>query len=134
MLKEYEQSTAKMQLTDAIYIEDDDQEALLMQIGMRRRGVNILHVPYITVDTLDELSQPPYDQAVAVIFDEMLVGESGVKLANALRANGDQRLIFLLTAGDNPDPRLLTTQSILFRRKPANLEELANTILKLGRL
>lgn len=132
MLKEYEQSTAKMQLIDAIYIEDDEQEALLMQVGMRRLGVNIVHVPYITVETLSELRQPPYDTAAAVIFDEMLVGESGVKLANALRASGDDRLIFLLTAGDNPDPRLLTTQSILFRRKPANLEELANTIRKLG--
>ena len=123
-----------MQLIDVIYIEDDDQEALLMQLGMRRLGINILHVPYITVDTLPELRQPPYDTAQAVIFDEMLVGESGVKLANSLRASGDDRLIFLLTAGDNPDPSLLTTQSILFRRKPANLEELANTIRKLGSL
>lgn len=123
-----------MQIIDVIYIEDDDQEALLMQLGMRRLGVNILHVPYITVETLHELRQPPYDSALAVIFDEMLVGESGVKLANTLRASGDDRLIFLLTAGDNPDPGLLTTQSILFRRKPANLEELSNTIRKLGSL
>ena len=78
--------------------------------------------------------RPDHVAVEMTVRDEMLVGESGVKLANTLRASGDDRLIFLLTAGDNPDPGLLTTQSILFRRKPANLEELANTIRKLGSL
>ncbi len=123
-----------MNVLDVIYVEDDEQEALIMKIGMRRFEINILHIPFITVDTLSKLGEPPYQTAVAVLFDEMLAGESGIKLSRTLRDNGDERLIFLLTAGENPDPALLTTQTILFRRKPVDFEELATTIRKLSSL
>lgn len=122
------QSAINMQLIDTLYIEDDEQEALVMEVGMQRFGINILHIPYITAERLHELHAPPYDRAVAVLFDEMLAGESGLKLAQALRSSGDTRLIVLLTAGQNPAPDTLEAQNILFRRKPANFEELAQAI------
>lgn len=120
-----------MEPIDVIYIEDDETEALIMQINMRRLGINILHIPFISADRLHELQAPPYDTAAALFFDEMLAGESGADLAMQLRGWGDRRLIFLLTAGDNPNPAEMTTKSILFRRKPVDFEELADTIRKL---
>jgi DNA-binding response OmpR family regulator len=121
-----------MSLINVLYIEDNDQEALIMELGLRRFDIRVQHIPHITAETLYTLRQPPYDEAVAVLFDEMLAGESGAALAQALRDSSDSRLIFLLTAGDNPDPTALTTQSILFRRKPVDFQELAATIRRLS--
>ena len=82
-----------MDIQDAIYVEDDEQEAFIMRVGMRRQGVTITHVPEITIEAITTLQNPPYDNAVAIIFDAILTGISGVSLARALRASGDERLI-----------------------------------------
>jgi DNA-binding response OmpR family regulator len=113
---------------DIIYVEDDDQEAFIMRIGMRRQGINVIHVPEITVETIADLQSPPYAEASAVIFDAILARESGVNLARRLRAHGDQRPILLLTAGENPDPSLLKSLDIQYIRKPANFEQLARLL------
>ena len=117
-----------MEALEAVYIEDDEQEAFIMQIGMRRQGIAITHVPEITVDTIGDLQAPPHDKASALIFDAILAGNSGVALARALRAAGDKRLIVLLTAGENPDPPLLRRLEIHYLRKPPNFEYLAAMI------
>jgi DNA-binding response OmpR family regulator len=117
-----------MNTLDTIYVEDDEQEAFIMRIGMRRQGINILHVSDITLETITQLKQPPYDQAAAVIFDAILAGQSGVELADELRNSGDERPIFLLTAGENPDPTLLRERNIHYLRKPPHFENLAQMI------
>ena len=117
-----------MDTLDTIYVEDDDQEAFIMRVGMRRQGINILHVPDLTPETLTRLQEPPFAQAVAVIFDAILGGQSGVALAHALRTGGDERPIFLLTAAENPDPELLLRHNIRYQRKPPNFERLARMI------
>ncbi|MBZ0290970.1 MAG: hypothetical protein K8L99_00230 [Anaerolineae bacterium] len=120
-----------MNVIDVVYIEDDDTEALIMQVNLRRSGINVLHIPSITEDQVSQLLAPPYQKAVALLFDEMLGGDSGLKMAYALRKLGDERPIFLLTAGDNPDPGQMDSKRILFRRKPVDTNELAQTIQKL---
>jgi DNA-binding response OmpR family regulator len=121
-----------MDTLETIYVEDDEQEAFIMRVGMRRQGISILHVPDVTVETITRLQAAPYDQAVAVIFDSILVGQSGVELAQHLRASGDQRPIFLLTAGENPNPDLLQQYNIRYLRKPPHFENLARTIRELA--
>ncbi|MBZ0302742.1 MAG: hypothetical protein K8J31_23555 [Anaerolineae bacterium] len=120
-----------MDTLDIIYIEDDDQEAFIMRVGMRRQGMNILHVADLTADTIATLLAPPYDRAVALIFDAILGGESGVNLASRLRLMGDSRPIFLLTAGENPDAELLKQHQIRYLRKPPHFENLARTVREL---
>ena len=120
-----------MDTLETIYVEDDEQEAFIMRVGMRRQGISVIHVPDVTADTIARLQAAPYDQAAAVIFDSILVGQSGVDLAQRLRASGDERPIFLLTAGENPNPELLQQQNIRYLRKPPHFENLARTIREL---
>ena len=117
-----------MTTPEIIYVEDDDQEAFIMTIGMRRQGIQILHVPEIDIEHVEELMSAPYDSAVALIFDAILTGVSGVALAQALRTKGDERPIILLTAGENPDARLLGSLRVHYMRKPPNYATLAEII------
>jgi len=117
-----------MDIQDVVYVEDDEQEAFIMRVGMRRQGINILHVQTMTPQMLFQLQDPPYDTATAVIFDAILPGHSGVDLAQQLRTSGDGRLIILLTAAENPDPELLTNYNIRYMRKPPDFERLAAII------
>ena len=117
-----------MDKLDTIYVEDDVQEAFIMQVGMRRQGFNILHVQGITPEGIAQLSEPPHDSAVAVIFDAILAGQSGIELAQKLRDSGDTRPIILLTAAENPDPALLAEYKIHYMRKPPDFERLATII------
>ena len=110
---------------DAIYVEDDTQEAFIMQVGMRRQGFNILHIQQMTHEMLSQLLEPPYKTAIAVIFDAILPGQSGVELAQQLRTNGDTRPIVLLTAAENPNPEVLEEYKIQYMRKPPDFERLA---------
>jgi DNA-binding response OmpR family regulator len=111
-----------------IYVEDDEQEAFIMTIGMRRQGVDILLVVDATSDNIALLQVPPYDKASALIFDAILAGASGVELAVKLRESGEQRTIILLTAGENPDARRLASLNIYYMRKPPNYATLAEMI------
>jgi DNA-binding response OmpR family regulator len=120
-----------MDSIEVIYVEDNEQEAFIMTIGMGRHNIKIIHIPNITSQILDQILSPPYDQAAAVIFDSVLGGENGMDLARSLRAKGDSRPIFLITAGENPSPQLLKSSHIEFRRKPINFEELAADIERL---
>ncbi len=120
-----------MDSIEVIYVEDDEQEAFIMTIGMGRHNVKIIHIPRISSQILDQILSPPYNQAAAVIFDSVLGGENGLDLATNLRAKGDTRPIFLITAGENPSPQLLKTNHIEFRRKPVNFEELAADLQQL---
>ena len=113
---------------EVIYVEDDEQEAFIMTVGMRRQGIRIVHVPDINLDSVAQLQQPPIAHATAIIFDALLAGESGVELARKLRNLGDQRLIFLLTAAENPDPVLLRALNIRYMRKPPDYAVLARAI------
>lgn len=121
-----------MDTLETIYVEDDDQEAFIMRVGMRRQGITILHVPDPTPESIASLREPPYDRATAVIFDAILAGQSGVDLARRLRMNGDERPIFLLTAGENPDIELLQRLNIRYLRKPPHFENLARLIRDLA--
>ncbi|MAS35896.1 MAG: hypothetical protein CL610_17945 [Anaerolineaceae bacterium] len=121
-----------MEPLETIYVEDDDQEAFIMRVGMRRQGVTILHVPDITPETVTQLTEAPYDRAAAVIFDAILAGQNGVELAEKLREIGDQRPVFLLTAGENPNPKLLRSLNIYYLRKPPHFENLAKMIRELA--
>jgi DNA-binding response OmpR family regulator len=117
-----------MATNDIIYIEDDDQEALIMRISMRRHGVNVVHVPSVTLDAVHTLRQPPYDTAAALIFDARLGGYSGLELARSLRAAGETRPIALVTAGDNPDAALLRALNVHFFSKPLNYAALLTAL------
>ncbi|MBZ0288424.1 MAG: response regulator [Anaerolineae bacterium] len=113
---------------EVVYVEDEEQEALVMRIGMRRQNVNILHIPDLSSAQINKLCQSPYNTAAAVIFDAVLPSASGLELAQALRAEGDARPVFLLTAGENPNPVLLETLQVEFIRKPAQFQSLAQRI------
>jgi hypothetical protein len=58
-----------MDSIEVIYVEDDEQEAFIMTIGMRRHNVKVLHLQHLNAETLDQLRSAPYDKAVAVMFD-----------------------------------------------------------------
>lgn len=113
---------------EIIYVEDDDQEAFIMTIGMRRQGIAIVHIADITLDSVADLQAPPHDRAKGLIFDAILAGASGVELAEKLRDNGDQRPIILLTAGENPDARRLANLGIHYMRKPPHYATLADLV------
>lgn len=117
-----------MDAITAIYIEDDDQEALVMRLGMRRQQVDIAHFSDLPVERVGELLQSPYDAAVAVIFDAYLPSAGGLELAQALRAAGDNRPFFLLTAGENPDAELLNALNMRYMSKPPNFQVLAEML------
>lgn len=108
-----------------LYVEDDDQEAFIMQMGMRRHGIQIVHVAPQSGDLPARIGQPPYDQASALLIDAVLGATSGLEVARALREAGDARPIYLLTAGENPNPGLLEALGIGFLRKPVNFPALA---------
>ena len=113
---------------ETIYIEDDEQEAFVMRLGMRRQDINILHVRDISEDIVSQLQQPPYDTAAAIMVDAVLPGHNGTELACKLRDSGDNRALILLTAGENPDPELLQKYDIIYIRKPPHFEQLAAMI------
>lgn len=117
-----------MPTVEIIYVEDSEEEALIMRISMRRHGVSIVHVPLLTPETVQTLRQAPYDTAAALIFDARLAGYSGLTLARSLRAAGDRRPIALVTAGDNPDAALLRALDIHFFSKPLDYQALAATL------
>lgn len=121
-----------MDTLQAIYVEDDEQEAFVMRIGMRRQHIDMLHVDNISLETVSLLQEPPFDRATALIFDSMLRGQYGVDLACQLRDEGDQRIMFLLTAADNPDPERLKRYNIHYIRKPPHFERLAHLIRQLA--
>ena len=87
-----------------IYIEDDENEALLFKFGLNPRGVDVLHIPDSSADSLAILDTDEYQRARAVFFDLWVGVVNGVELAGKLRDNGDTRPFFLLTAGENPNP------------------------------
>ncbi len=118
-----------MPTAEIIYVEDSEEEALIMRISMRRYGVSVAHVALLTPETVQTLRQPPYDTAAALIFDARLAGYSGLALARGLRAAGDARPIALVTAGDNPDADLLRALNIHFFTKPLNYQALAEALI-----
>jgi DNA-binding response OmpR family regulator len=120
-----------MDSIEVIYVEDDEQEAFIMKIGMGRHNVKIIHISNTASQILDKILSPLFEQAAAVIFDSVLGGESGLDLACNLRAKGYSHPIFLITAGENPSPLQLKNNRIEFRRKPVNFEELAADLQRL---
>jgi DNA-binding response OmpR family regulator len=116
-----------MEIT-AIYVEDSEEEALVMQLGMRRQQVQILHISDLPLNRIGELSQAPYDVAQAIILDAMLPSAGGLELAEALREMGDRRPIILLTAGENTDPDLLNRLDVRYMGKPPVFQTLAEML------
>jgi DNA-binding response OmpR family regulator len=117
-----------MDILQTIYVEDDEQEAFVMRIGMRRQQIDVVHIDHISLETISQLQEHPFHQAIAIIFDSILRNQNGLELACQLRQQGDQRAMILLTAGDNPDPARLKANDILYLRKPPNFEQLAQLI------
>jgi DNA-binding NtrC family response regulator len=111
-----------------IYIEDDDMEAMLFKLGLEKRGIEVLHLPGTTVENLSVLQQPEYQAAVAIFIDMWVGVVNGMELASMLRKRGDERPMFLLTAGDNPNPTVLRQMSLTFLQKPPDFAKLAQTI------
>jgi DNA-binding response OmpR family regulator len=111
-----------------IYIEDDDMEAMLFKLGLEKRGLEVMHIPGTTVENLSLLQQPEYQAAVAVFLDMWVGVVNGMELASMLRKQGDTRPMFLLTAGDNPNPTVLRQMSLTFLQKPVDYTKLAQTI------
>lgn len=117
-----------MDMIDVIYIEDNDIEAQIMALGMQKWEINILHVPGATQTMLKELEQPHFQQAQAILFDSMLAGVSGLEIARQMREKGDNRVFFVITAGENPDPALMQELNITYLRKPVDFGHLAEFI------
>jgi DNA-binding response OmpR family regulator len=117
-----------MNKIDVIYIEDNEMEAQIMQMGMQKWNVDILHIPGATQAILKELEQPRFQQAQAILFDSMLAGVNGWELARQMREHGDQRAFFLITAGHNPNPGLLNDLGIVYLQKPVDFALLADII------
>jgi len=117
-----------MKPIDVIYVEDDEQEAFVLTMGMRVQQVTIHHINRLDISEIDQLLNPPYDTMDAILLDAMLAGVSGVELAAALREAGDKRPIFLITAGENPDAERLNRLAIGYIRKPVSFPDFAQTI------
>lgn len=117
-----------MQPIDVIYVEDDEQEAFVFTLGMRVQQVTIHHISQLDTHEINTLLSPPYDTMHVVLFDAMLAGVSGVELAAALRDAGDTRPVFLITAGENPDPQRLANLDISYVRKPVDFAGFASTL------
>jgi DNA-binding response OmpR family regulator len=113
---------------DVIYIEDDDIEAELFSLGLSTRGINVLHLADVEPHSLHVLQKAPYDAARAIFIDFWIGVVSGLDVARALRENGDQRPFFLLTAGENPNPKLLKQLNMIYLQKPANFSKVASAI------
>ncbi len=115
-------------MTDVLYIEDDDTQALLFQLGLSTRGINVLIIPDVTTDGRLILETPAYQAARALFVDLWIRTVSGIELARSLRAAGDIRPIFLVTAANNPNPSLLKQLDIGFLQKPLNFDQVAALI------
>jgi len=111
-----------------IYIEDDDMEAMLFKLGLEKRGIEVLHLPGATVESLATLQHAEYLAAKAIFMDMWVGVVNGMELASMLRKRGDERPMFLLTAGDNPNPTVLRQMSITFLQKPPDFVKLAQMI------
>lgn len=120
-----------MDAISVIYIEDEEIEAQLFQLGFASWGIEVLHIPDTRPENLALLDMPQY-QAAAAIFLDMWVGMmNGIELAQSLREKGDKRPIFLLTAGDNPNPAALKQLNVVYIQKPPDYGELAGIIKNL---
>jgi DNA-binding response OmpR family regulator len=117
---------------DVVYIEDDEIEAELFSLGLSTRGVNVLHLPDAEPTSLQTLQTAPYATARAIFIDFWIGVTSGLDVAKALREDGDIRPLFLLTAGENPDPTLLKQLNIIYLQKPANFNKVASAVAALA--
>jgi DNA-binding response OmpR family regulator len=115
-------------MTNIIYIEDDEIEAQIFGLGLSKRGINVLHIPDMDRDHLGELNQPHYQEAYAIFFDMFIGAVNGMELARTMREQGDERPFFLITAGENPNPDLLTDLNITYLRKPIDFNAIARSI------
>jgi len=113
---------------DVIYFEDDDIESQIMQLGMRKWGINILHVPGMTAHTMQDMADARYQAAHAILFDAVLAGINGLDVAQQLRERGDNRVFFIITAGQNPNSNMLKQLEIGFLQKPVDFAYLAQLI------
>jgi DNA-binding response OmpR family regulator len=114
-----------------IYIEDDENEALLFRLGLKPRGIQVLHIPDSRPETLNMLKEDSSQRARAIFIDLWVGVMNGIDLARLLREWGDQRPLFLLTSGDNPDPNLLRELNVTYMPKPPDFPRLAKLILSL---
>lgn len=115
-------------MTEVVYIEDDETEALLFQIALKPRGIAVLHIPDISPDRVALLQESPYQSAQAIFIDLWMRTVSGIDLAKALRGAGDKRPFFLVTAANNPNPALLEQFNIGFLQKPLDFDRVARLI------
>ncbi len=113
---------------DIIYIEDDEIEAQIFGLGLSKRGINVLHIPNLDSEQLDELNTPAYRDARAVFFDMFIGAVNGMELARLLRERGDERPFFLITAGENPNPDMLDQLNMTYLRKPIDFNAVAHSI------
>ncbi len=111
---------------DILYIEDDEIEAQIFGLGLNKRGINVIHIPNMDSDHLNELDD--YSQARAIFFDMFIGAVNGMELARILRQRGDQRPFFLITAGENPNPDLLDNLNISYLRKPIDFNSVAHNL------
>jgi DNA-binding response OmpR family regulator len=114
-----------MSAFDVVYIEDDEMAAELFTIGLSKKGLSVLHIPDVRLDDFDSLLSAEFVNAKAVFIDYMIGTTNGVEVARILREMGDVRPLFLLTAGNNPDPRLLRQLNVYYLAKPVNYNQLA---------
>lgn len=115
-------------MTEVVYIEDDETEALLFQIALKPRGIAVLHISDIALDRVAILQEPPYQSAQVIFIDLWMRIASGIDLARMLRRAGDQRPFFLVTAANNPNPALLEQLNVGFLQKPLDFDHVARLI------
>ena len=117
-----------MDAVPVIYIEDDEMEATLFNFGLNPRGIEVLHIPDTSPESIQILDTEEFRRARAVFFDLWVGIVNGVDLARTLRERGDTRPFFLLTAGENPNPTTLQELDLTYLRKPPEFPKLAETI------
>ena len=117
-----------MNTTDIIYIEDNDIEAQIMSLGLHRSGINVLHLADLTSASLLTLNTPRFQAAQALLIDAHINGDDGLEFMCRLRRAGDSRAMFLVTAGENPDPDLLQALDITYMQKPVNFNHIARRL------
>jgi DNA-binding response OmpR family regulator len=121
-----------MQSLSVIYIEDNEQEAFIVQVALEDYGIGVHIIPHITTDQVNTLQAPPYNEARALLIDTVLFnGDSGLEIARALRERGDSRAIYLVSAGQGPDPKQLDALQIQFLMKPFKFDALAAELQRL---
>lgn len=119
-------------MTEVAYIEDDETEALLFEIALKPRGITVLHIPDISLETCGKLQNPPYQSAKVIFFDLWMRTVSGIEIAKTLRNAGDVRPFFLVTAANNPNPSLLEQLKVGFLQKPLDFDHVARLILSVA--